>query len=184
MKVLYLLQVRYNFLSSKLNDLNFKCGPLEYDNLIAFCLFSVNCWPSENGDGGCDVNIEYELEHTDLELNNVQISIPLPSGCTPVVGECDGQYSHEARRNTLLWSLPLVDASTKSGSMEFSAPHSNPSDFFPLRVMFTAKTSYAKIKANICSILMSFFKLLNYKKTCFVILICVQIVTGQRCVPR
>lgn len=40
--------------------------------------FSVNCWPSENGQGGCDVNIEYELEHTHLELNDVTINIPLP----------------------------------------------------------------------------------------------------------
>ena len=112
----------------------------------------VNCWPSENGDGGCDVNIEYELEHIELELNNVQISIPLPSGCNPVVGECDGQYSHEARRNTLLWTLPLVDSSMKTGSMEFSAPHSNPSDFFPLRVTFSSKMPYAKIKVNFFSL--------------------------------
>ncbi|KAH0540581.1 coatomer subunit delta [Cotesia glomerata] len=107
---------------------------------------SINCWPSENGENGCDVNIEYELEQTDLELNDVQINIPLPMGCSPIVNECDGQYTHEARRNTLLWSLPLVDASSKSGSMEFSAPSSTPSDFFPLRVSFTSKTSYAKIK--------------------------------------
>ncbi|CAG5100998.1 Similar to ARCN1: Coatomer subunit delta (Gallus gallus), partial [Cotesia congregata] len=107
---------------------------------------SINCWPSENGENGCDVNIEYELEQTDLELNDVQINIPLPMGCSPIVNECDGQYTHEARRNTLLWSLPLVDASSKSGSMEFSAPSSTPSDFFPLKVSFTSKTSYAKIK--------------------------------------
>lgn len=40
--------------------------------------FAVNCWPSENGQGGCDVNIEYELEHSHLELNDVSIQIPLP----------------------------------------------------------------------------------------------------------
>ncbi|XP_034939359.1 coatomer subunit delta [Chelonus insularis] len=107
---------------------------------------SINCWPSENGENGCDVNIEYELEHTDLELNDVLISIPLPVGCNPIVNECDGQYTHASRRNTLVWSLPLVDASSKSGSMEFSAPSTTPADFFPLRVSFTSKTSYAKIK--------------------------------------
>ena len=40
--------------------------------------FSVNCWPSENGEGGCDVNIEYELEAQYLELQDVSIIIPLP----------------------------------------------------------------------------------------------------------
>ncbi|KAJ8965255.1 hypothetical protein NQ314_004267 [Rhamnusium bicolor] len=38
----------------------------------------INCWPSEAGDGSCDVNIEYELAHTNLELIDVNITIPLP----------------------------------------------------------------------------------------------------------
>ena len=40
----------------------------------------VNCWPSENGQGGCDVNIEYELEQSveHLELEDVVITIPIP----------------------------------------------------------------------------------------------------------
>ena len=37
----------------------------------------VNCWPSENA-GTCDVNVEYELKQTYLELNNVVITIPVP----------------------------------------------------------------------------------------------------------
>lgn len=98
------------------------------------------------------MNIEYELEQADLELNNVQINIPLPLGCTPVVSECDGQYEHEARRSMLVWTLPLIDASTKSGSMEFSAPSSNSADFFPLQVSFSSKTPYAKIKVRKCTI--------------------------------
>lgn len=40
--------------------------------------FAVNCWPSENGQGGCDVNIEYELDHSNLVLQDVMIMIPLP----------------------------------------------------------------------------------------------------------
>lgn len=44
------------------------------------CVFppAVNCWPSESG-SGCDVNIEYELQEDSLELNDVVISIPVPS---------------------------------------------------------------------------------------------------------
>lgn len=38
---------------------------------------TVNCWPSESGTG-CDVNIEYELQEENLELNDVVISIPVP----------------------------------------------------------------------------------------------------------
>lgn len=106
----------------------------------------INCWPSEGGDGSCDVNIEYELAHTNLELVDVNITIPLPMGCTPVVGECDGTYTHESRRNQLTWNLPLVDSSNKTGSLEFNAPRAIPNDFFPLSVSFSSKSSYASIK--------------------------------------
>ena len=41
-------------------------------------IFLVNCWPSDNGQGGCDVNIEYELEQDQLELQDVVITIPIP----------------------------------------------------------------------------------------------------------
>ena len=37
----------------------------------------VNCWPSENA-GKCEVNIEYELLQSELELTDVIISIPCP----------------------------------------------------------------------------------------------------------
>ncbi|ERL87931.1 coatomer subunit delta [Dendroctonus ponderosae] len=106
----------------------------------------INCWPSEAGDGSCDVNIEYELTHTNLELADVNIAIPLPIGCSPSVGECDGTYVHESRKNQLVWSLPFIDGSNKTGSVEFNAPKAIPSDFFPLTVAFTSKTSYASIK--------------------------------------
>ncbi|XP_057658083.1 coatomer subunit delta [Diorhabda carinulata] len=106
----------------------------------------INCWPSEAGDGSCDVNIEYELAHTQLELMDVNIIIPLPIGCSPVVGDCDGMYTHEAKRNQLVWNLPLIDAGTKTGSLEFNAPRAIPNDFFPLSVTFSSKSSYASIK--------------------------------------
>ncbi|XP_018323661.1 coatomer subunit delta [Agrilus planipennis] len=108
----------------------------------------INCWPSEAGDGSCDVNIEYELAHTNLELTDVNITIPLPIGCNPIVGECDGNYTHESRRNQLIWSLPLIDANNKNGSLEFSAMKSVPNDFFPLNVVFGSKTPYAAIKVT------------------------------------
>lgn len=40
--------------------------------------FEVNCWPNETANGGCDVNIEYELQNPNLVLKDVQIFVPLP----------------------------------------------------------------------------------------------------------
>lgn len=42
-----------------------------------FILLIVTCWPSPSGNG-CDVNIEYELQNTSLELTDVVIMIPFP----------------------------------------------------------------------------------------------------------
>lgn len=106
---------------------------------------TINCWPSENAEGGCDVNIEYELEHSRLELQDVSITIPLPVGATPTIAECDGDYNHDSRKNVLQWNLPVIDASSKQGSMEFSVANSIPGDFFPLDVTFTSKCSYAEL---------------------------------------
>ncbi|XP_054282555.1 coatomer subunit delta [Macrosteles quadrilineatus] len=109
---------------------------------------SINCWPSENGQGGCDVNIEYELEHSHLELNDVSIHIPLPIGCTPVVTECDGDYAHDPRKNSLTWSHAVIDSSNRTGSLEFTAATAIPGDFFPLSVSFVSKKPYADLRAT------------------------------------
>ena len=46
-------------------------------NVWLFACVIVNCWPSESG-GKCEVNIEYELQQEDMELQDVQITIPVP----------------------------------------------------------------------------------------------------------
>uniref|UniRef100_A0A8C2JQ92 Coatomer subunit delta n=1 Tax=Cyprinus carpio TaxID=7962 RepID=A0A8C2JQ92_CYPCA len=106
---------------------------------------TINCWPSESG-SGCDVNIEYELQDEGLELNDVVITIPLPSGVgAPVVGDLDGQYNHDSRKNILEWSLPVIDEKNKSGSLEFSMD-GKPNDFFPIHVSFVSKRNFCDIQ--------------------------------------
>lgn len=108
---------------------------------------TINCWPSESANG-CDVNIEYELQEENLELNDVVISIPLPSGVgAPVIGDLDGEYRHDSRRNILEWCLPVIDAKNKTGSLEFSIA-GQPSDFFPVHVCFVSKRNYCNIQVT------------------------------------
>lgn len=108
---------------------------------------TINCWPNESG-SKCEVNIEYELQQPGMELNDVLISIPVPSGVgAPVVGDCDGEYSYDNRKNILQWSLPVIDDSNKTGSMEFTiSGHAN--DFFPINVSFVSKKSYCDIQVT------------------------------------
>ncbi|KPJ17632.1 Coatomer subunit delta [Papilio machaon] len=107
---------------------------------------SVNCWPSEGANGGCDVNIEYELEQDHLVLTDVVINIPLPSGNTSVVvHQWEGSYSQKGR--TLLWSIPVVNRQQKTGSLEFTVTPAIPNDFFPITVTWTSETSLAQLTA-------------------------------------
>lgn len=64
----------------------------------------------------------------------------------PVVAECDGDYTYE-KRGALLWQLPVIDSSNKTGSMEFSCG-GNADDFFPVHVSFYSKKTYSEIKVQ------------------------------------
>jgi len=111
---------------------------------------NINCWPSDNGQGGCDVNIEFELEDQNLELSDVVISINIPHGAgAPNIAECDGEYQHDSRKGALLWQHAVIDAHNKTGSMEFSAT-GNPDDFFPVTMSFNSNKSFSDIKVLDC----------------------------------
>jgi len=114
----------------------------------AFIPLAINCWPSETGQG-CEVNIEYTLESNVLELNDVVISIPLPHGVAPVVGECEGEYRYDRPKNTLEWRLALIDGSNKQGSLEFTTNSGHADNFFPVKVSFASKQQFCDIKPAI-----------------------------------
>lgn len=70
------------------------------------------------------------------------------------MGECDGDYRHDSRKNVLEWRLPVIDASNKSGSMEFTvAGHTN--DFFPVSVNFVSKKSFCDIEVRMSTSLVA-----------------------------
>jgi len=107
---------------------------------------TVNCWPNVTS-SGCDVNIEYELQAENVELDDVIISIPLPGGVgAPRVTECDGDYEHDGRKNILSWTMPVINQSNSSGTIEFSIP-GHEDDFFPVTVSFLCKKSFFDISA-------------------------------------
>ncbi|XP_052742983.1 coatomer subunit delta isoform X2 [Bicyclus anynana] len=108
---------------------------------------SVNCWPSEGAGGGCDVNIEYELEQEHLTLSDVNITIPLPSGNpSVVVHQWEGNYAQKGR--SIIWSIPLISRQQKSGTLEFTVTPAIPNDFFPLTVTWTSDSSLALLAAT------------------------------------
>ncbi|KAH9969130.1 hypothetical protein BC827DRAFT_1258016 [Russula dissimulans] len=81
---------------------------------------SINCWPTPSNDGTYDVNIEYELENENVSLYDLVISIPLPSGSYPTVASHSGEWQLNPSSHNLDWTIPLVNAEDRSGSLEFS----------------------------------------------------------------
>ncbi|SPO32433.1 related to coatomer delta subunit (delta-coat protein) [Ustilago trichophora] len=109
---------------------------------------SINCWPSPNGEGGCDVSIEYELENEDLgELRSVIIAIPLPQGSVPTVECPDGSWAVNEETNNLEWSLESISSANKSGSLEFSVTEGaeNVDVFFPVVVDFVCEKTLCNV---------------------------------------
>jgi len=97
---------------------------------------SINCWPTPSNDGTCDVNIEYELENENISLYDLVISIPLPTGSYPTVASHSGEWQLNPSGHHLDWSISLVNAEDRSGSLEFSINGSDVNAFFPVRVSF------------------------------------------------
>ncbi|SAM67005.1 related to coatomer delta subunit (delta-coat protein) [Ustilago bromivora] len=109
---------------------------------------SINCWPSPNGQGGCDVSIEYELENENLgELQSVIIAIPLPEGSVPSVECPDGSWTVNEETNNLEWSLESISSANKSGSLEFSVTEGaeNVDIFFPVVVDFVCEKTLSNV---------------------------------------
>lgn len=66
----------------------------------------------------------------------------------PKVTQCDGDYNHESRKNVLEWTLPVIDESNSSGTMEFSIP-GHEDDFFPVTVSFVSKKSFCGVSVSL-----------------------------------
>merc|ERR1712130_78092 len=82
---------------------------------------NVTCWPTPGSDM-VTVNLEYELMQTNLQLQDVEIYVPIPQGHQPVVEQADGAYDFDSARGQLIWRLAVVDADNAGGSLEFTLP--------------------------------------------------------------
>ncbi|KAF7636772.1 Coatomer subunit delta [Meloidogyne graminicola] len=105
---------------------------------------TLNCWPNEMPNG-CMVSVEYTLERLDLELCNVQITIPLPPATAPLISECEGSYEYIKSKSQLVWTLTSIDKTNKNGTLEFSTPNGHTDHFFPVNIRFSSLDSCCKI---------------------------------------
>jgi len=105
----------------------------------------VSCWPSPGRDS-TTVNMEYECLAS-FDLKNIQIFIPNPSATTPIINSVDGLYDYNTKEKMVIWKIPIIDDSNRTGSMEFSVK-GNTQDFFPLRVFFSASNTMCDLSVK------------------------------------
>jgi len=126
---------------SALGILKWRCAPKDESAVP----LTVNCWPSISG-AMTYLSLEYESSAA-FDLHNVVITIPLPASREPPnVTSCDGDFRADARKATMTWTIDLVDAGNKSGSMEFSVPAAEASAFFPIDVSFSSRSTYCGVE--------------------------------------
>ena len=63
----------------------------------------------------------------------------------PVVAECEGVYEYIKSKNVLLWTIPAIDESNKSGAIEFEVPNGNSDHFFPVSLSFYSPQLFCPI---------------------------------------
>jgi len=112
---------------------------------------TINCWPEEEGDGNMNVNIEYTLENTDMELRDVNIEIPLGTDAAPTIVSVDGDHKHNGREGIMMWHLDMIDESNASGTLEFTIPGDDADSFFPLNIGFYSPKLFVDLKVDGCN---------------------------------
>jgi coatomer subunit delta len=102
---------------------------------------AITCWPSDLGDSRSRVNLDFELRNAALRLEELVITIPIPSGGAPVINEIDqGSTNFDARASSLLWHVPVVDAELANGRLEFDMTSPDHDGLFPIDIDFDSPT--------------------------------------------
>mmetsp|Transcript_2466 Transcript_2466/g.6892 ORF Transcript_2466/g.6892 Transcript_2466/m.6892 type:complete len:513 (+) Transcript_2466:124-1662(+) len=102
---------------------------------------SVSCWPAQGAGGKTSCTLECELLQKHLNLEYIEVHIPVPGGAAPNVDRADGSYDFDDATGTLIWQIPSLNEGTTSSSMEFAVTAgADNSEFFPIRVGFMSST--------------------------------------------
>ena len=67
--------------------------------------------------------------------------------------QVDGDCRYDARKSIMLWSIDIIDASNRTGSLEFVVPNTRPEAFFPVTVNFNATRTLCQVCKYSCTLL-------------------------------
>jgi len=78
----------------------------------------------------------------------VLFSLSSLSSKAPVVTAIDGDHRFNKSHGILEWSLPIIDANSKSGTLEFSIETDDANAFFPIRANFSTNHSLCGVSIS------------------------------------
>nr|GME16138.1 coatomer subunit delta-like [Ipomoea batatas] len=82
-------------------------------------------------------------------LTTIIVSVPLPSLREAAnIQQIDGDWRYDSRNSILEWSIVLIDASNRIGSLEFVVPAADPSSFFPISARFSSSKTFSDLKVT------------------------------------
>ena len=106
-----------------------------------FAPLALNVWPEDSGNGSVALNVEYTLQQEHMELKNVVVCIPLPTGAAEAdvqVGSVDGEVAvHDGQ---LVWNIGSISSANGSGILEVTVRGDDEDAFFPVGVEFNSST--------------------------------------------
>jgi len=105
----------------------------------------INAWPTQTGGGAWEVSVEYELASTvypQLEVRNLTVVIPTPVDAPPTISASAGAATYSRRENTTTWTVPIIDATASSGTVELQLTGlSSAEALYPITVDFSAAST-------------------------------------------
>jgi len=112
----------------------------------------INAWPTQTAANAWEVSVEYELATTvypQLEVHNLCVVIPTPVDAPPTITASAGTATYSRRDNTTTWQVPIIDASSASGTVELQLSGLASADaLYPITVDFSAPSTLCACSVN------------------------------------
>ena len=111
----------------------------------------VNAWPTQTGGATWEVSVEYELAtaaYPGLEIHNLTVTLPTPGlDAPPQLSASAGSANYSRRDGAVTWHVPLIDASSSSGTVELNLSGlTNADSLYPIQVGFQAPHTLCKLE--------------------------------------
>eukprot|EP00033_Pygsuia_biforma_P000746 GCRY01000871.1.p1 GENE.GCRY01000871.1~~GCRY01000871.1.p1 ORF type:complete len:561 (+),score=137.86 GCRY01000871.1:129-1685(+) len=106
---------------------------------------NVTAWASDDGPN-TELTLHFDMPENAINLNAVQVAVPLPAGAVPSVLKCDGTY--DITPTSLAWIIGAVTPAMGQGDFVFTLPACPHADLFPITVSFSSHSHMGPVQVR------------------------------------